>query len=204
MKKVFLAAFAAVVSLSSANAQEGEATYGFEKGNIIVEGNLNFYSENDKNTDVKTSSFNFSPRVGYFITNDLAIGVQLDLGTSKVEQNGNEAKANTFGATAFARYYFLDLGQRFKTYGEFGLGFASTKEEMNGTDLKSSGFGAGLGLGVNYFVTEKVAINFGLSDILSYYSFKPDGGKAISEFNGNINVFNNFFETAQFGLTYKF
>lgn len=208
MKKVILSAMA-VFALSFANAQEGEPVFGFSKGNIIVEGNIGFNSKNDKNTDVKESSFNFSPKAGYFISDDLAIGIELTLGTAKEEVvGGAETKDNIFGARAFARYYFLELGQRFKAYGEFGLGFASYKSEQKAggfsNEAKVSGFGAGLGLGMNYFITENFAINFGLSDILSYVSVTPDGGKAISEFNGNINVFDNFFTTAQFGLTYKF
>jgi outer membrane protein len=183
MKKLILSA-AAVFVFSFANAQE-TSTFGFGEGNIIVEGNLGFNSTNDKNTDIKTSSFTFNPKAGYFITDDVAIGIELGVG-------------------AFARYYFLELGERFKTYGEFGLGFDTYKEEMGGLEAKASGFGAGLGLGMNYFITENFAINFALSDILSYSSYKPDGGEAISEFNGNINVFDNFFTTAQFGLTFKF
>lgn len=205
MKKLFLAAFVAVFSLSSANAQEeSESTFGFAQGNFIVEGNIGFNSTNDKASDTKTSSFNLSPKVGYFFTDDLAIGVQLDLGSSKEDDGFGELKTNSFGAALFARYYFLELGERFKTYGEFGLGFASAKAEMGGMEAKASGFGAGLGFGINYFVTEKFAINFGLSDVLSYSSYKPKGGDAYTEFNGNINVFNNFFDTAQFGLTFKF
>ncbi|MDD3771320.1 MAG: outer membrane beta-barrel protein, partial [Weeksellaceae bacterium] len=166
------------------------------QGNFIVEGNIGFNSTNDKASDTKTSSFNLSPKVGYFFTDDLAVGVELDLGSSKI----NDEKTNSFGAALFARYYFLELGERFKTYGELGLGFASLKQG----DAKASGFGAGLDLGINYFVTETIAINFGLSDVLSFSSFKPKGGDAYTEFNGNINVFNNFFDTAQFGLTFKF
>lgn len=202
MKKLILSA-AALFAFSFANAQE-TSTFGFGEGNIIVEGNLGFNSTNNKNTDTKTSSFTFNPKAGYFITDDVAIGIELGIGSAKQEVNGVETKENNFGVGAFARYYFLELGERFKTYGEFGLGFDSYKEEFGGNEIKASGFGAGLGLGMNYFITENFAINFALSDILSYSSYKPDGGEAISEFNGNINVFDNFFTTAQFGLTFKF
>lgn len=71
-------------------------------------------------------------------------------------------------------------------------------------DAKYSGFGFGAGLGMNYFVSDSFAINFALTDVLSYSSQKWDGAENVSEFNANVNVFNNFFTTAQFGLTYKF
>ncbi len=206
MKKILLSV--AVLALGY-TAQAQETTYGFQEGDVIVEGNLGFNSTNDKNTDTKTNSFNFNPKAGLFINDKFAVGLEVAVGSEKETQTVGgakiENKANSFYGGAFGRYYFLDLGQRFKTYAELGLGFASAKTETAGVKSpKATGFGAGLGLGINYFVTPKVAINFALSDILSYNSSKVEGGKNVSEFNGNINVFNNFFSTAQFGLTYKF
>ncbi|MBB3124943.1 outer membrane protein [Mesoflavibacter sabulilitoris] len=211
MKKLLFAA-ALVAFGFTANAQE-EQTFGFAEGDVIVEGNLGFNSENDKNTEIETSAFEFNPKVGYFLSDDLAVGVQLMLDTDK-ETDGmadTEIKTTTLGAGVFARYYFLDLGKRFKTYGEFGVGFDSAKTEVevpgvDVDDFKTNGIGAGLGLGLNYFVKENIAINFALTDVLSFRSDKADvdDAEAVTSFNGNLNVFNNFFQTAQFGLTWKF
>lgn len=205
MKKVILSAMA-VFALSFANAQEGEPTFGFSEGDFFVEGNIGFGSTNDKNTEVKTSSFEFNPKAGYFISEDLAVGLELGFGSNKTEAAGTDiAKNSVVGFGGFARYYFLDLGARFKTYGEFGIGYATANDKI--ADAKVNGFGAGLGLGINYFVTENIAINFGLADILSYSSEKGDwdGAEAENSFNFGFGEFNNFFGgTATFGLTYKF
>ncbi|MBD3863923.1 outer membrane beta-barrel protein [Olleya marilimosa] len=212
MKKLLFTAAIAVLGFTSVNAQE-EQTFGFTEGDVIVEGNLGFNSENDKNTEIETSAFEFNPKVGYFLSDDLAVGVQLMLDTDK-ETDGiadTETKTTTIGAGVFARYYFLELGKRFKTYGEFGVGFDSAKTEVevpgvDVDDFKTNGIGANLGLGLNYFVNENIAINFALTDVLSYRSDKADvdGAESVTSFNGNLNVFNNFFQTAQFGLTWKF
>ncbi|WP_323789718.1 outer membrane beta-barrel protein [Psychroserpens sp.] len=233
MKNLLLFAAVAVFGLSNVNAQEeGEQSFGFEKGNIIVEGNLGFSSAKETGSnnsgdvyEERTSSVSFNPKAGYFINENLAIGLALSVGSSTIEQTAfgttnsvTEDKGNAFGAGVFARYYFLDLGKRFKTYGEFGVGFGSSKNEISQTgattllsDTEFSGLGAGVGLGINYFITECFAINFALSDILSYNSgtekdnLSTTGEEVkVSSFNGNLNVFNNFFQTAQFGLTYKF
>ncbi|MFK7781089.1 outer membrane beta-barrel protein [Psychroserpens sp.] len=234
MKKVLLLAAVAVFGFSNVNAQEeGEKTFGFEKGNIIVEGNLGFSSSTDTDSDetgdlfeTKNSSFSFNPKAGYFISDKFAVGIQLSLNSSKFEDTvlfvdpsvTTETKRSTFGAGVFARYYFLELGKRFKTYGEFGLGFNSGNTETTVTgmddptqDFDTSGFGAGASLGINYFVTECFAINFVLTDLLSYTSSTGENNlpntsdeTKTSGFNGNLNVFNNFFQTAQFGLTWKF
>lgn len=201
MKKVLLTAVA-VFAFGFANAQEEVKTFGFSEGDVFVEGNLGFSSTNNKNTEVKTSGFDFNPAVGYFVTEKFAVGLELMVGSGKREVAGVDvAKNSNFGAGVFARYYFLDLGERFKTYAQAGVNFNSEKESVS--DYKASGLGLGAGLGIQYFVTPRIAINFGLTDILSYNSFKEDGGKNTSSFNGNVNVFNNFFDTASFGLTFK-
>lgn len=204
MKKLILSA-AAVFALTFANAQEGEPTFGFSEGNFLIEGNIGFGSTNDKNSETKTSNFNFNPKAGYFISDDLAIGLDLGFGSNKTEINGTDTTDRSYvGIGGFARYYFLDLGARFKTYGEFGLGYETANNKI--ADVKTNTFRAGATLGINYFVTENFAINFALADILSYSSEKADvsGAEAENEFNFGFGQFNNFFSTAQFGLTFKF
>lgn len=224
MKKVLLTAVA-VFSLTFVNAQEEKETkgFGFSKGNIIVEGNLGFSSDKETNSDkfgdldeTKTSSFNFNPKAGYFISDKFAVGVELMVGSGKSEKTvfgipnvTTETTNNSFGAGVFARYYFLELGERFKTYTEAGLGFGSTKYEANGVETKKdSNLNLGIDLGINYFVTEKMAINFGLANVLGFNSTKsekPNGDETTnSGINGNFNIFQNFFDTPTFGLTYKF
>src|SRR5690606_1447539 len=182
----------------------------------IVEGNLSFGTSTDDmggGVEQKNSNFNFNPKVGYFIADKFAVGAELGIGSGKDENTAGgvtvEDKTNSFNGGVFARYYFLDLGQRFTTYAEAGVGFGSAKSETDGNEnWSSTGFGIGIDLGINYFVTERFAINFGLTDVLSYNNTKtefPGGGETTSNgFNGNLNQFNNFFSAAQFGLTWKF
>ncbi len=224
MKKVLLTAVA-VFSLTFVNAQEEEkAGFGFSKGNMFLEGNLSFGSSKStdsfKGTDIeenKNSNLSFTPKFGYFISDKLALGAELSIGSSKNENTDfttspnvvTENTTNNFGAGVFARYYFLDLGQRFKTFTEVGVGFGSAKNETNGTETSSSnGFGLGVDLGINYFVTEKMAITFGLNNVLAFNSSKsetPAGAETKSNgLSGNLNSFNNFFDTPSFGLLYKF
>ena len=212
MKKIILS-LAAVLAFSAANAQDKKESkgFGFSEGNVIVEGNLSFGSSTTDNggAEVKENNLNFSPKVGYFLSDKLALGVELGVGSAKEETGANETTSNTFNAGVFARYYFLDLGQRFKTYTEAGLGFGSGKNEVNGNETSSnSSLNFGIDLGINYFVTENFAINFGLNNVLGYSNTTtefPGGGETkVSSFNGNLNVFNNFFDTPSFGLTWKF
>ena len=203
MKKIILTALA-IGAFTFANAQDKDSKgFGFSEGNVFLEGNVAFGSTNDKNTEVKTSNFQFNPKVGYFLNDKFAVGVKLGIGSDKEETAGIDTDKNSnFNVGVFGRYYFLDLGQRFKTYAEAGVNMNSGKDGL--ADAKYSGVGFGAGLGINYFVSESFAINFGLTDILTYNSNKFKGAKAESSFNGNLNGFNNFFATPAFGLTYKF
>lgn len=205
MKKILLSAIIALGAIS-ANAQD----YGFNEGDVFVEGMLGYNSEDDTAASIKESNFTFTPKVGFMITEDFALGLQLGFGMDKTENYGinTENKNNSFGVGVFGRYYFAELTQRIKVYSELGLGYNSYKTENRIANVtaenKASGFGINAGLGINYFVTPKIAINFGFSDLIGYNTYKPENGDATNNFHLNINNFNNFFDTARFGMTFKF
>ncbi|HLW62486.1 MAG TPA: outer membrane beta-barrel protein [Flavobacterium sp.] len=211
MKKVLLS-LAVLATGVAVQAQEG---FGFKEGDILLEGSLQLNSGKESGTmggtdvSLKESTTFFNPKAGYFINDQFVLGVELGVGSYKqiqeVGSTESEEKSNGFYAGVFGRYYFLELGQRFKTYSELGVGMNNTKYTDNiGNVSKTSGFGAGLGLGINYFVTPKIAINFGLSDLLHFSTEKDKNtDMKTTESGANINVFDNFFSTASFGLTFK-
>lgn len=198
----------AVFGFSNVNAQDDTKTFGFGEGDLFLEGSVGFNSTNDKNFEEKTSSFNISPQLGYFISEDLAIGGMLSYSSYKEEVAGTDTEDRSgFGVGAFARYYFLDLGERFKTYTEFGVGYSSLNDKSGTDDLKYNTIGAGLDLGINYFVTENIALTFGLKNVLSFSSSKYDIDGAEAETNFNLgfgDVANPFGGNAAFGILFKF
>lgn len=207
MKKLLLTLTAVAGLTVASQAQE----FGFGKGNVIVEGNLNVNTENNKNTEVKTSNFNFRPKAGYFLTDKIAVGVNLGFGstTNDNKKTDLEKSTNSFGAGVFGRYYFLEVGSRFKTYAELNADYTSSSSKTktaNTTvkDPKANGFGVNAGIGANYFLTEKIAVNFAFANVIGYNTSKVKGAESVNEFGVNVNNFNNFFNTATFGLTFKF
>lgn len=207
MKKLLLTLTAVAGLTFASQAQE----YGFSKGNFIVEGNLNVNTENNKNTEVKTTQFNFTPKAGYFVTDKIAVGVNLGFGSDITDNKNTNVKnsANAFGAGVFGRYYFLEVGSRFKTYAEVNADYANTRTKVttagNSVDgPKANGFGVNAGIGANYFLTEKIAVNFAFANVIGYNTSKVKGHESVNEFGVNVNNFNNFFNTATFGLTFKF
>ena len=81
------------------------------------------------------------------------------------------------------------------------MNFGSDDNGGVGEETSTLGFGAGLGM--NYFLTSRVAINFGLANVISLDSSKT-GDVKTSATNINLNEFNNFFSTPTFGVAYKF
>lgn len=216
MKKVLLT-LALVATGFASQAQEGG--FGFGQGDILLEGSVQANSQDNKSETLKSSEFNFSPKAGYFVTDKFAVGLGLNIGSEKekeyndINNDYSEEKGTSVGFEVFGRYYFMDLN-RFQPYAELGVGYNTSKSEgtivvggtSNTTKLpKYNEFGINATLGINYFVTPKVAINFALSNVVGFNSGKSDaeGAKATTNTHVNINNFNNFFDTATFGLTFK-
>ncbi len=210
MKRLFIG-LTLIAGLSfTANAQE----FGFKKGDVLLEGSVGFNSTDNKNTEEKTSLFNFSPKAGYFLSDKVAVGVLLNLSSNKNEDystGGSINKNNGLGFGVFGRYYFLELGKRFKTYAEAGLGYSTVKSEIETggntvTGPKTNTLDFNLGAGVNYFVTERFVLNVGLTNLINVGSSKVDvsGAKATTNFGVQVGGINNIFNEATFGLAYKF
>lgn len=186
MKKIVLAAIA-VLSFTFGNAQTGK----FAKGDTFISGALNVVSE--KTGDDKSNGFVIEPKVGYFVTENIAIGAKLGFGSVKI----NDDKANAFTAGAFGRYYFTPASQ-FSVYGQAGLDFTNTKVKPG--DYKESEIGANIGLGLSYFLSNHFAIEatwLGLG-----YSVNNNGGHGAEKTNSF--GFGTDLRDVSFGVVYKF
>lgn len=208
MKKVLFSIAMLAMGTTVATAQEG---YGFSKGDVIVEGMMSYNTRDNKNTSVETSDFTFTPKVGYFVTNDIAVGLQIGYGSDVENRYDANVKTTSsdFNVGVFGRYYFLDLGSKLKVYSEANVGFGNYETETETglgsvTTAEGTTFGINAGIGVNYFLTPKFAVNFALTDVIGYNTTKPEGGKSTNSFGLEVNQFNNFFNGARFGLTFKF
>lgn len=218
MKKLVLSLVAVAAIGFTANAQETEKpTFGFQESNVFVEGAFQFndvtVKPKDGGSDAKMTEFNFTPKVGYMLSDKFAIGVELGFG--KLSGNSSEVfedlvadHVNTTYAGAFGRYYFLEVGNRFKTYAEVGIGYNEAKLRGGAVEAKATGIKTGVTVGFNYFLTQKIALGFNMGDIFTYenYNVKNGGTKVatVSNTKSNLNIFNNFFDNAKFSLTYKF
>lgn len=181
MKKQFKLVIAALVlTLTAFTTVSAQST--FKKSNKFVEGTLSY----SKSTDVD-ATYGIRPTVGYFVTDRVAVGL-FGEGTK-----AGDTKTTNIGA--FARCYFLSIGQHCKTYSQLGLASNST----NVAGIKASAFAANVDLGVNYFVSSRLALTMNVANLISYESADSKSTTTIG-FDG----INNPFATAKFGVLYKF
>ena len=186
MKKIVLAAIA-VMAFGFANAQTG----GFSKGDVFVSGA--FSVDSHKTGDAKSNNFTLVPSVGYFVSENIAIGAKLGFGSSKM----GDDKTNDFTVGAFGRYYFTPASQ-FSVYGQAGLDFTNSKSKPG--DYKENEIGANVGLGLSYFLSSHFAIEatwLGLG-----YSVNNNGGHGAEKTNSF--GFGTDLRDVSFGVIYKF
>lgn len=178
MKKIILTA-AAVFAISFANAQEAKS-FGFAKGDFTIGGNIKSISSDG------SSYTELTPSVGYFVSDKVSINALLSSISGDDLETGDALETTTsFGVGA--RYYMLDLGERFKVYSGAGILFGKDLTVLNA------------GIGVNYFLTQKLSINWGLASLITYAKSGDVSVTAI-----NLNDYHNFLNDSSFGLTYKF
>lgn len=197
----------------------GDNSFGFFQKEIFLEGNIQYSSINNKSTMNKMTSIGLNPKVGYFVLDNFAVGLQasynIDKNTTTIPDVDNDiirkVEETYYAPGLFTRYYFLQLGKRFYTYGELGGNFGKTESftDIDGersNEINTKIIDANLNLGLNYFANDNIVITFLLSDVLSYNSSKVDvdDAEAINTFNAKINILDNFFQTAQFGIMFIF
>lgn len=140
----------------------------------MLGGGLTYASESNPDTDTNASQLTFAPDAGYFVADQLAVGLGLLIGSSKSETTGTDTKTSYFGIEPFARYYILTSNSSFAFYGQASLSFISSKEDPGiGNDVKGSLIDFSISPGFTYFFNEHWALELGFRGI-GYTSEDPN------------------------------
>jgi len=142
----------------------------------------------------KYTSFNFSPSVGKFISDKLAVGVSLNFTaqSQKTTVGGNTYtdKTTGFGIAPFARYYFLQMN-KFGIFaeGQIGFNYSDSKQPSVGPDeeIKTTTFGFNIFPVVYYNLSEKLSLEASIS--LFNFGFNTSTQK---DQNNNKDITNSF------------
>jgi len=159
---------------------------GFNNGDLFITGSVGIGSESTG--DNKTNSFNISPKVGYFVTPNIALGVALGYTHGKEEAPETaDIKSTELAVGVFGRYYATPANS-FSVFGELGVDYIHSKIEAV-TEDNSNALRIALAPGVSYFISKNFALEakFG---ILSYRTDNPDadGVQNTDQFNFGLNL----------------
>ncbi len=167
MKKLLVLGAVALFGLSNAQTEKGSwviggsTTLGFNNVNTKVKYNGNSVD------GPKVSTFNITPSVGYFVANNIAVG--LDLGytsmTTKQTVLGTEYKTTNsiFKVMPTATYYFKTGDSKLLPYLGAGIGYASNTEKEDNHSYTYDGLAWKVKGGITYLVTPQVGIDLGLA-----------------------------------------
>lgn len=171
MKRTIIYFFLAAFIIGIAEIAKAQT----EKGKILLGGqsSLEFTSINAKSgTDYgsddngKTRNLEIIPQVGFFIANNLAIGLELPYSFTKMIEDYSWNSASTFSVLPFARYYFGKTNVKPYLHAEIGPGWKKEKVEDSTVGYKDeltskyTAYGIGGGLGI--FINQHVSFDLGL------------------------------------------
>ena len=200
MKKIILSA-AAILTLGLATAQETTIS-GFSEGKVFLSGSVTYSSS--KTGDFKTDMLMVNPKAGFFVTDNLVLGVHLGygIGTQYLEDTeGNPVEADITAREAgfFGRYYFTPA-RRLSFFGELTAAYADAKAtpEPGYLENKVTIARAGLAPGINYFVSEHIAFE-ATYGFLGYNQLNPNGPAD----NTDSFTVGTSLSNLRFGIVYK-
>ena len=192
MKKLLLSLVAVSALAFTTQAQT-------EKGKIIVGGNAAFSTnKSDADGAKSNTSFKIVPSVGYFVSDNIAVGTGVGYSYDKqISKFENQA----FVVSPFGRYY-ANLSESFKFFGqlsvpmEFGTAKAVDATGKVGDKVGSStNIGVALSPGFAFYPTKKIGIEFALNGLNYNNLRKEDGngnklkGAGYDEFSFGANFF---------------
>ncbi|WP_298154661.1 hypothetical protein [Flavobacterium sp.] len=174
MKNNYILLAVAVIAASFSTSAQ------IQKGNMLIGGNL--ANINLGLNDPKILSAEITPKVAWFIKDNLALGGYIDFG---IETAKNSGTTTNYGLGVLGRYYLgkeVEIVKHSRFFGELtaGLGGVNVSDADN-----TNGLNISAGPGFAYFITP----NVGLEVLLKYNSLV---GLGSTPYQGNLNLASGF------------
>lgn len=153
MKKLLAGLLLSATTILAANAQ-------IQKGNVLVGGNLT--NINLGLDDPKIFSVDITPKAGWFIQDNVAVGGYVNFGLRTAK---NSSTTTSYGLGALGRYYTgkdTEVLKHGRFFAEATVGIGGTN--VSGGGANTNGLNLSVGPGFAYFITP----NIGLETLLKY------------------------------------
>ncbi|HEY3404080.1 MAG TPA: outer membrane beta-barrel protein [Ohtaekwangia sp.] len=178
-------------------------------GTKAIGGGINYTSESGlsgyEGDDGKQTDFSIMPTFGYFVSDNVMVGVAVGYLSSKSENlNFYDEETTGFVVGPLARYYVHTTNESFAFYGQFTALFISGKTSYDGVDdeTKSGGLDISISPGFAYFLNEHWALELGFRGI-AYTKEDPDKDADDDE-QTTFTLGLNSFMPATIGFRYHF
>ena len=158
MKKITLILLVIFICASSF----AQAPYLIQKGNFLGggKGKLTFSSQDYLGEKYKETHIMLRPNFGYFVIDQLAIGLNLDVESTQIKLGSDEiGKTNDLGAGLWTRYYALPATKKINFFGEGGINMGGYKED---DDDRISYNSYNLGLSMACFLNKHISLELGV------------------------------------------
>lgn len=168
-----------------------------QTGSWYIGGSGGFGSTKVENSDA-VSYWNFSPEIGTFFTDNVQVGLGLNLfgGSEDIQDKGT-------GVTLYSRYFFKP-GESFRPFIGANVPYASSKYTSAFGDIKSTSFGLNLNGGFGYALSPRWTVVGSLAVLgFTSESNKINGGDPAKATNFALG-FNTLGSPFNVGLYYTF
>jgi len=197
LKKFFLLAIVLVsANVILAQTEQGKYVVSGATGLQFISSNIEYEYDGESQGDLTQTSFSFMPSVGYFVIDNLAIGLAANFTSTTQKDQGSKYTNKSTMILPSALYYFPVAGN-LKPLVQVGAGIMSTVSEgdFSGQYFESykqeaSGLALNFGGGAAYFINENVSLNFGLSYTMANLKHGDDSDfvQKQGNFAGNVGL----------------
>ncbi len=179
-----------------------------EKGNVMLGGNLGFNSSKVDGANKSDVNFSVVPTVGYFISDNIAIGTGVGYNYDKKVSNKNLNQS--FEVSPFGRYY-VGLSDQFKFFGQLSvpMAFGNNKlvddqgEVADDKYESTTNIGVNLAPGLAFYPTKKIGIELSVNG-LGYNHYTAEAELTGNKVKSNAFGFNADTFAPKLGVMFHF
>lgn len=184
MKKLLLVGAVALFGAMSAQT---------EKGSWVVGGSTTLGFNNVSNKTkvgsesydgAKVSTFGFTPSVGYFVANNIAVGLDLGFMTTTTKEDDEKLTQSVVKIMPTGTYYFKS-DSKVLPYLGVGVGYGSLSTKYENVKTTYDGFAWKAKGGIVYLITPSIGLDLGVA----YDQFSNKESYEGMEFKNNVNTF---------------
>jgi len=194
MKKFFLLAIVLVsTNVILAQTEQGKFVLSGATGLQFLSSNIEVEYDGQSSGDMTQNSFTIIPSIGYFVMDNLAVGMTANFSSTTQKNEGYKTKTTSTMILPTVLYYFPVAGN-LKPLVQVGAGLMSfSKENKNSENSykdKFSGLALNFGGGASYFINDYVSLNFGVSYTMANLENSNDSDYVQKQgnFAGNIGL----------------